>query len=205
MGGNYRLFLSIFREGTSGWKKGSGPLGFDLRDPNPLGQNLGTKIKNFLTGGNGLTAYFTKSFLLASNDLNLTYYIGNILVPKLHDQFFFLHFFLLFSCCSFFCLLGFTVRRVDGIVVYLNGVEIWRDNMKWGRINFKNTSIRAVSGSEELTFSECGNCRRNNSALLKVLAKMSEFVLNSKAMFYFHFVSVFTGWFKPNFSGIAFL
>lgn len=39
--------------------------------------------------------------------------------------------------------------RDDGAVVYLNGTEIWRDNMPSGSVSYSTFSSSAVSGSEE--------------------------------------------------------
>lgn len=39
--------------------------------------------------------------------------------------------------------------RDDGAVVYLNGTEIWRDNMASGSVSYSTFSNSAVSGSEE--------------------------------------------------------
>lgn len=61
------------------------------------------------------------------------------------------------------------MRRVDGVVVYLNGVELWRDNLNFGNVLATNASRFQVDGEIlEKQFTPCGNCRRNNSALLKV-------------------------------------
>lgn len=64
------------------------------------------------------------------------------------------------------------MRRVDGVIVYLNGGEIWRENIDWGNIMATNRSRIAIDGEKnEKTFVNCRNCRRNNSALLKVCKK----------------------------------
>ncbi len=41
------------------------------------------------------------------------------------------------------------VRRDDGAVVYINGTEVWRDNMPSGSINFNTTAISIIAGSDE--------------------------------------------------------
>lgn len=49
---------------------------------------------------------------------------------------------------------GLTARllRDDGAVVYLNGVEVWRDNMTVGPINYQTLAIDAISSSQESTW-----------------------------------------------------
>ena len=43
-------------------------------------------------------------------------------------------------------------QRDDGIVVYLNGEEIWRDNMPSGDIDYETTSLTYVDGDDETTW-----------------------------------------------------
>jgi len=42
--------------------------------------------------------------------------------------------------------------RDDGAVVYLNGKELFRDNMPGGAVNFGTLAVAAVSGTDEQTF-----------------------------------------------------
>jgi hypothetical protein len=46
------------------------------------------------------------------------------------------------------------VRRDDGAVVYLNGVELFRTNVPAGTITYTTTALDAVAGSEEREFVE---------------------------------------------------
>lgn len=46
----------------------------------------------------------------------------------------------------------FNVRRDDGIVVYINGVEVLRDNMPEGPITYTTLAPNTVSGGDETTF-----------------------------------------------------
>lgn len=43
------------------------------------------------------------------------------------------------------------VRRDDGVVIYLNGVEIGRDNLPAGQINYDTFALSAVGGQNETT------------------------------------------------------
>ncbi|MGB2820746.1 MAG: hypothetical protein WBF17_07185, partial [Phycisphaerae bacterium] len=42
-----------------------------------------------------------------------------------------------------------SAQRDDGIVVYLNGDEIWRDNMPTGPINYETVALSSVGGGDE--------------------------------------------------------
>lgn len=66
------------------------------------------------------------------------------------------------------CTSDYSARRVDGLVVYLNGVELARDNLKPGPVFASNASSTGVSTGDEVKYFPCNNCLRNNSALLKV-------------------------------------
>ena len=48
--------------------------------------------------------------------------------------------------------LGFQVLRDDGVVAYMNGVEIFRMNMPTGAVSFSTFASTAVGGSAESTF-----------------------------------------------------
>jgi hypothetical protein len=48
--------------------------------------------------------------------------------------------------------LAFRVLRDDGVVVYLNGTELFRQNMPDGPIGFTNLASSAVGGADEFTF-----------------------------------------------------
>ena len=48
--------------------------------------------------------------------------------------------------------LGFRVLRDDGVVAYLNGVEIFRMNMPTGAVSFSTFASTAVGGTAESTF-----------------------------------------------------
>lgn len=50
--------------------------------------------------------------------------------------------------------LTLAVVRDDGVVVYLNGVEVMRDNMPEGDITFESRANTAVGGADESTFIE---------------------------------------------------
>ncbi len=47
--------------------------------------------------------------------------------------------------------LNLRVLRDDGVVVYLNGVEVFRDNLPAGSITYTTPAPTAISGSEEST------------------------------------------------------
>lgn len=56
------------------------------------------------------------------------------------------------------------------MVVYLNGVEIWRDNMNPGDVTALNTSRYSVDGEvNEKRYYNSNNLTRGSAALLKVL------------------------------------
>src|SRR5690606_15844567 len=46
------------------------------------------------------------------------------------------------------------VKRDDGVVVYLNGSEVLRDNMPAGSIDYLTFALETVDGSAEATFFE---------------------------------------------------
>jgi GH43 family beta-xylosidase len=48
--------------------------------------------------------------------------------------------------------LGLHLARDDGAVVYLNGTEVWRDNMPAGAIDYLTRAATTVSGADETTF-----------------------------------------------------
>lgn len=48
--------------------------------------------------------------------------------------------------------LALRVQRDDGVVVYLNGSEVWRSNMPQGPITFNALASAAVGGTDETTF-----------------------------------------------------
>ncbi|MBI5383221.1 MAG: PKD domain-containing protein [Verrucomicrobia bacterium] len=50
-----------------------------------------------------------------------------------------------------FSRLRLQVRRDDGAVVHLNGVEVWRDNLLPGWISFNSLALASVGGTEETT------------------------------------------------------
>jgi hypothetical protein len=53
---------------------------------------------------------------------------------------------------SLFTELNFGVMRDDGVVVYLNGAELFRMNMPPGPINSATVALAAVAGADEATF-----------------------------------------------------
>ncbi len=53
---------------------------------------------------------------------------------------------------SQFDILEIEAVRDDGIVVYINGSEVWRDNMPSGAVNYSTFASTTVSGSDESTF-----------------------------------------------------
>lgn len=78
----------------------------------------------------------------------------------------------LISCAVFSFFSGgwftdFSVRRVDGVIVYLNGVELWRGNMLPSTILWNSTA--ASSSNFQWAYNPCTNCRKNSSSLLKVV------------------------------------
>ena len=44
------------------------------------------------------------------------------------------------------------VMRDDGVVIYLNGTEVFRDNMPADAINYKTYAISAIGGADEATY-----------------------------------------------------
>jgi hypothetical protein len=44
------------------------------------------------------------------------------------------------------------VTRDDGVLVYLNGAEVWRDNLTTGTVTASTPALAAVSGADELIF-----------------------------------------------------
>ena len=48
--------------------------------------------------------------------------------------------------------LTLSVMRDDGAVAYLNGVEIYRDNMPAGTVTFQTAALSAATGADEYTF-----------------------------------------------------
>src|SRR5205814_5583661 len=48
--------------------------------------------------------------------------------------------------------LNLQVRRDDGVVVYLNGAEVFRDNMPAGPVNFLTPAPLSVSGTDKTSF-----------------------------------------------------
>lgn len=42
--------------------------------------------------------------------------------------------------------------------------------MNWGKVAYTNRTTNGVSEADEYRYFNCRNCRRNNSALLKVSA-----------------------------------
>lgn len=51
-----------------------------------------------------------------------------------------------------FSALNLRVLRDDGVVVYLNGSEVFRDNMPGGAINYLTAALVAVGGTDETTY-----------------------------------------------------
>jgi acid phosphatase type 7 len=48
----------------------------------------------------------------------------------------------------------FRVMRDDGVVVYLNGTEVWRDKMPTGTIGYRTLASAALGGADEYTYAE---------------------------------------------------
>src|SRR5262249_44766867 len=48
--------------------------------------------------------------------------------------------------------LSLRVMRDDGVVVYLNGTEVWRDNMPAGPVSAGTLATSTVQGTNEFTF-----------------------------------------------------
>src|SRR5262249_2836492 len=48
--------------------------------------------------------------------------------------------------------LSLRLRRDDGAVLYLNGAELYRDNMPSGPINFLTPALTSVTGADEFAF-----------------------------------------------------
>ncbi len=48
--------------------------------------------------------------------------------------------------------LNLGVQRDDGVVVYLNGTEVFRDNMPSGAVGYRTTASVALGGTDETTF-----------------------------------------------------
>jgi len=48
--------------------------------------------------------------------------------------------------------LDVSAQRDDGVVVYINGAEVWRDNMPTGPITFETVASSAATGAEETTW-----------------------------------------------------
>jgi len=44
------------------------------------------------------------------------------------------------------------LKRDDGAIIYLNGKEVWRDNMPQGAVSYETLASRDVSGGDETTF-----------------------------------------------------
>ena len=55
---------------------------------------------------------------------------------------------------------------VDGVVVYLNGIELWRKNINSGPVTALNMSTVAVT--DEVSYLACTSCKRGNFAQLQV-------------------------------------
>lgn len=49
-------------------------------------------------------------------------------------------------------LYDFNIRRDDGVVVYINGVEVLRQNMPTGPLNFRSISTSIIDGANETTY-----------------------------------------------------
>lgn len=66
--------------------------------------------------------------------------------------------------------LVFDVLRDDGIVVYVNGVEAFRDNMPTGTIGFDTLALSTISGADELTYYrfKTGNLLQNGLNVIAV-------------------------------------
>lgn len=151
------------------WPNGTGPLGFDNFWPPNTWQWFGTTIKTFNSDQTSLTAYFLKSFNLTASEVNSTFSIGTICDGVRP---------LTFRTINFhdFESTDLSARRVDGAVIYLNGVELWRDNMPWENVTYttKASSPTALWGSynTQWSYNICSNCRRNSSYLLVVTFMM---------------------------------
>ncbi len=50
--------------------------------------------------------------------------------------------------------LNLRVQRDDGVVVYLNGTEVFRDNLPTGGISFTNRALKTISNEDETRFLE---------------------------------------------------
>ena len=102
----------------SSWKTGAAELGYgDPADTQPE-----TTVISFGPSSTSKfpTAYFRKSFLLASPES--------------------------------ISVLRFRLLRDDGAVVFLNGVEQFRDNMGDGTIRYTNLALTAINGAAETNF-----------------------------------------------------
>ncbi len=53
---------------------------------------------------------------------------------------------------SLFTALNFAVQRDDGVVVYVNGAEVFRDNMPQGAIGYRTVASSSVSGTNKTWF-----------------------------------------------------
>ena len=112
---------------------------------NDSGQNLGTAWRNpsfndsgWDTGnarfGNGDTGLPVETQTAPSSQAITTYFRKQFTLTEDYD----------------FASLNFS--RDDGIVVYLNGIEVIRNNMPTGTINFNTTASSAIGGDDEFEF-----------------------------------------------------
>ena len=78
---------------------------------------------------------------------------------------------------SIYATLVFNLRRDDGAVVYLNGVEQFRTNMPGGKISYKTFASSDVTGSEQvnyLSFTVPASQLRNGTNFIAVSVHQSD-------------------------------
>ncbi|NUY81805.1 DUF839 domain-containing protein [Flavobacterium sp. MAH-1] len=107
-------------QGTTDWKLVSGTNTNWLSGQAPLG--YGDQVKTVISfGPDSANKYITYYFF---RDMNID-------LADLSDQ------------------VEFRIKRDDGAVVYVNGVEVFRDNMPAGAINYLTTSATIVDAADE--------------------------------------------------------
>ena len=60
------------------------------------------------------------------------------------------------------------MRRVDGVLVYLNGAELWRSNMPTGKVSATSAASKYMDSNVQMNYYPCTTCGDESKSFLKV-------------------------------------
>eukprot|EP00271_Cylindrocystis_brebissonii_P014265 TRINITY_DN35570_c0_g1_i1.p1 TRINITY_DN35570_c0_g1~~TRINITY_DN35570_c0_g1_i1.p1 ORF type:complete len:1629 (-),score=236.92 TRINITY_DN35570_c0_g1_i1:1352-6238(-) len=139
MGGDMNALNPTWKVGSNLTRWKTGQASFGFDSWDTWPAPFASTPMNMFTGdGKSLTAYFSKNFTLTQTQLTSAFSVA------------------------------LSLRRVEGAIVYLNGVEVTRSGMPNGPVAFNTTANTIGGGATLATYYPCTGCMHNTSSLLQV-------------------------------------